>query len=49
MLIEFPKEIQELMNVYKPYMVNHKFVKDTPQEAIEAFEKVKKWAWEQGQ
>ena len=34
---EYPEEIRKLMEVYEPTKV------------IEAFEKVKKWAWEQGQ
>ncbi len=45
---EYPKEIKELMNIYEPYVVGCHLEK-APPEAIEAFEKVKKWAWEQGQ
>ena len=45
---EYPKEIQELMAIYEPYLVGC-HLENAPQEAIEALEKVKKWSWEQGQ
>ncbi len=45
---EYPEEIKELMKIYEPYMVGC-HLEDAPSEAVEAFEKVKKWAWEQGQ
>lgn len=45
---EYPKEIQELMDIYKPYMVGC-HLENASSEAIEAFEKVKKWFWEQRQ
>lgn len=47
----FPEEIKKLMDIYEPYE-NYIFdgrLENVPQEAIDAFEKVKKWAWEQGQ
>ncbi len=48
---EYPKEIQKLMDVYEPYVhqLYHNETKNIPKEAIEAYEKVKKWIWEQGQ
>ena len=45
---EYPKEIKELMKIYEPYMVGC-HLENAPPEAIEAFKKVKKWSWEQGQ
>lgn len=45
---EYPEEIKELMKIYEAYMVGC-HLEDAPSEAVEAFEKVKKWAWEQGQ
>ena len=44
-----PEEIKKLKEVYEPYIVDCEIVEDAPPEAVEAFEKVKKWAWEQGQ
>lgn len=48
MIIDYPDEIKELMKIYEPYMVGC-HLENAPQEAVEAFEKVKKWVWEQGQ
>lgn len=49
-LLEFPKEILELMEIYKPYMERHgNLSKDAPKEAVEARKTVKKWAFELGQ
>ena len=48
---EYPEEIRKLMEVYEPYanrIYNGK-LENAPTKVIEAFEKVKKWAWEQGQ
>lgn len=45
---EYPKEIKELMDIYDPYVVDCE-LKDAPPEAVEAFEKVKEWSWEQWQ
>ena len=41
----------ELMKICEPYKdkVKDGIMKDAPKEAIEAFKKFKKWAWEQGQ
>jgi hypothetical protein len=49
MLLPYPKEIKKLMDIYEPYMEGCHLVEDAPQEAVEALEKVKKWAFEQGQ
>lgn len=50
-LKEYPKEIQNLMNIYKPYedKITDGELNDAPREAIEAFKKVKQWFWEQEQ
>lgn len=48
MIIDYPDEIKELMKIYEPYMVGC-HLENAPQEAVEAFEKVKRWVWEQGQ
>ena len=50
-LRHYPKEIEELMEIWEPYedKVKDGVMRDAPKEAIEAFNKCKKWAWEQGQ
>ena len=50
-LRHYPKEIEELMKIWEPHKdkVKDGIMKDAPKEAIEAFKKFKKWAWEQGQ
>lgn len=48
MIIDYPEDIKKLMEIYEPYMVGC-HLENATQEAVEAFEKVKKWAWEQGQ
>ena len=50
-LRHYPKEIEELMKIWEPYedKVKDGVMRDAPKEAIEAFNKCKKWAWEQGQ
>lgn len=45
---EYPDDIKKLMDIYKPYIVGC-HLENAPQEAVDAFEKVKKWSWEQGQ
>ena len=51
MIIDYPEEIKKAMEIYEPYRLNIKDgeLKDAPQEAIDAFYKCKKWAWEQEQ
>lgn len=48
---EYPEKIKKLMEVYEPYAnrIHDGKLENAPQKAIEAFEKVKKWSWEQGQ
>ena len=48
---DYPEEIKKLMAIYKLYRsrIENGVLKDAPPKVIEAFEKVKKWAWEQGQ
>lgn len=46
-----PKYIEKLENIYWPYrheLFNNK-LENVPQEAIDAYETCKKWAWEQDQ
>ena len=47
---EYPKEIKELMKIYEPYAhrIHDGKLENAPRNPIEAFEKVKKWSWEQG-
>lgn len=51
MIIDYPEEIKKAIEIYEPYRLNIKDgeLKDAPQEAIDAFYKCKKWAWEQEQ
>lgn len=44
----YPEEIQKLIDTFEPYIVGC-HLENAPQEAIDAAEKFKKWAWEQGQ
>ena len=48
---KYPEEIQKAMETYKPYAkcIHDGELEGVPQEAGEAFKKVKNWAWEQGQ
>ena len=50
-IIKYPEEIQKCMDIYEPYsiQIQHGKLEGVPQEAIDAYNKVKKWAWEQGQ
>ena len=50
-IIKYPEEIQKYMDIYEPYSIQiyKGKLEDVPQEAIDAYNKVKKWAWEQGQ
>lgn len=51
MIVDYPDEIKKLMKKYEPYAdkIKDGELKDAPQEAIDAFYKCKKWAWEQEQ
>lgn len=41
----FPEEIEKLIAIYEPYMVGC-HLENALQEAVEAYDKVKKWVWE---
>lgn len=46
----FPKEILDAIDIYEPYLDSHNgSIEGAPKEVVEAYEKSKKWAWEQGQ
>ena len=49
-LREYPEEIKKLMEMYEPYAdrIHDGKLENAPPKVIEAFEKVKKWAWKQG-
>lgn len=44
-----PKEIENLIKIWEPYglKIYNNDLEGVPKEAIEAFNKFKKWAWEQ--
>ena len=44
----YPEEIQKLIDTFEPYLVGC-HLENAPQEAVDALEKFKKWAWEQEQ
>lgn len=48
---EYPEEIKKAMDAYEPYAnrIKNGELTDAPPKVIEAFKKVKKWVWEQGQ
>lgn len=50
-ILEYPKEIQELIDAFNPYrkdiLANN--CSSVPNEAMTAYKKFKKWAWEQEQ
>ncbi len=50
-LRDYPDEIKKLMKICEPYedKIVDGMLKDAPSEVIEAFEKTKRWAWEQEQ
>ena len=46
----YPEEIQKAMDICEPYFEAHNgSIEGAPKEVVEAFEKTKKWAWEQWQ
>ncbi|CCY59263.1 unknown [Clostridium sp. CAG:632] len=49
MIIEEPKEIQELRKKCKPYMDGAALKTDAPEEIKKAAAKIRKWAFDQGQ
>lgn len=46
-ILEYPPEVQSWIDAFKPYYKNCSLV-DAPPEAVEAFEKFKKWFSMQG-
>lgn len=48
---EFPEEIDKLFDIFNPYyeQIAKGNLENVPKEATDAYEKAKKWAWEQGQ
>lgn len=48
---EFPEEIDKLFDIFNPYyeQIAKGNLENVPKEAIDAYNKAKKWAWEQGQ
>ena len=43
---EYPEEIEKCFEIFE---LSQGKLEDVPQEAIDAYNKAKKWAWEQGQ
>ena len=50
-LREFPEEIEKCFEIFESYstQLSEGKLEDVPQEAIDAYNKAKKWAWECGQ
>lgn len=50
-IYEYPEEIKKLLKICEPYesKVKNGELKNAPPEVVDAFEKTKKWFWEQGQ
>lgn len=48
---EYPSEIKKLMDIWEPYglQLSRDELDNVPREVAEAYEKCKKWSWEQGQ
>ena len=48
---EYPPDIKRLLKICEPYELKISMgdTTDVPKEAIDAFEKTKKWFWEQDQ
>ena len=48
---EYPEEIEKCFEIFEPYSIqlSQGKLEDVPQVAIDAYNKAKKWAWEQGQ
>ncbi len=46
---EYPEEIEALFDITEPYYYELLEKKPVPDKVLEAYEKLKKWAWEQGQ
>ena len=55
-IIKYPEEIQKCLDIYEPYAIQiyegqiyEGKLEGVPQEAIDAYNKAKKWFWEQKQ
>lgn len=49
-ILHFPPEIEDSIKIYEPYLDAHGGSLDgAPREVVSAYEKCKKWAWEQDQ
>ena len=50
-IIKYPEEIQKCLDIYEPYAIRiyEGKLEGVPQEAIDAYNKAKKWFWEQKQ
>ena len=51
MMCWIPEEIKALERIWDPYRIQiiEKKFSEVPKEALEAYEKCRKWAWEQDQ
>ena len=49
--IKYPEEIQKCIDIYDPYdiQIYEGKLEGVPQEGIDAYNKAKKWFWEQKQ
>ena len=45
-IIKYPEEIQKCLDIYEPYAIQ---IYEGKLEAIDAYNKAKKWFWEQKQ
>ena len=50
MISRYPEEIEKLVKIFDPYgkKLYEGKTENVLQEAIDAYKKVRKWAWEQG-
>mgnify|MGYP007006459735 CR=1 FL=1 len=51
LLESIQKKLKNVLKLFEPYSIqlSQGKLEDVPQEAIDAYNKAKKWAWEQGQ
>lgn len=42
-MLRIPKRINELAEIYRPYLEDGEMLPDAPQKAIDAWEEVKAW------
>lgn len=49
-ILDYPAEIKEAIKIYEPYLDAHnESIENAPPEVVSAYEKCRKWAWEQDQ